>query len=106
MQIELDEQLAITDYKGNEQGHLSIELLPCKPDGSALAEDEDLFVEEPNELVRSSCLEVQNITMYYPLLCQLGTHVNFLLKIVHARGIPSRFTKVVTKQTVRTRNIM
>lgn len=27
-------------------------MLPCKPDGSELAEDEDLFVEEPDELVR------------------------------------------------------
>ena len=51
LQIELEEQLAITDYKGNEQGHLSIEVLPCKPNGSMLSEDEDLFVEEPVELV-------------------------------------------------------
>ena len=29
-----------------------MEVLPCKPDGSMLSEDEDLFVEEPEELVR------------------------------------------------------
>ena len=48
-QIELEEQLAITDYKGNEQGHLQIEVLPCQPNGSLL--DEELFVEESEELV-------------------------------------------------------
>ena len=52
IQIELEEQLVITDYKANEQGYLNVEILPCNADGSTLAEDEDLFVEESMELVR------------------------------------------------------
>ena len=41
----------ITDYKGNEQGHLQVEVLPCNGDGSPLKDGEDMFVEEPSELV-------------------------------------------------------
>ena len=51
-QIELEEQLTITDYKGNEQGLLSVEVWPCNKDGTPLSDDEDMFVEEPEELVR------------------------------------------------------
>lgn len=45
----MDENLAITDYKGNEQGHLQVKILPCEKNGSEC--DEDDFVEDPKELV-------------------------------------------------------
>ena len=52
LQIEMKEELAVTDIKGNEQGHLSVELIPCKANGSLYDDDdEDLFVEEPKQQV-------------------------------------------------------
>lgn len=50
-QIELQEELAITDFKGDPQGHLSVEILPCKLNGALPTKDEDLFVEDPDMLV-------------------------------------------------------
>ena len=48
----MKEELAITDIKGNEQGHLGVELIPCKEDGSLYDDDDDaLFVEEPKDQV-------------------------------------------------------
>ncbi len=45
----------ITDLKGNEQGHLGVEIIPCRADGTLYGDDDDcLFVEQPEELVRMS----------------------------------------------------
>ena len=49
-QIELQENLAITDYKGNDQGHLLVEIIPCDNKWKDLPED--VYVEDPKELVR------------------------------------------------------
>ena len=39
----------ITDYKGEEQGTLSVAIVPCNKSGGALGED--FYVEEPSELL-------------------------------------------------------
>lgn len=39
----------ITDYKGDEQGTLAVNISPCKKNGSPLGED--FYVEEPAELL-------------------------------------------------------
>ncbi|XP_038044731.1 kinesin-like protein KIF28P [Patiria miniata] len=69
--IEVEEFLGITDYRGNEQGLLKVDIYPCNRDGSALAEDD--FVDEPKEL--------------------LGRQVAFKIVLTHARGLPLRFQK-------------
>ncbi|XP_065896564.1 kinesin-like protein KIF28P isoform X2 [Dysidea avara] len=71
--IEFEEKLAITDYKGNEVGHLEVEVLPCNPDGTMISDDDDPFVEDPSELV--------------------GKSINFLIRIKEAVGLPSKFSK-------------
>ncbi|XP_070565342.1 kinesin-like protein KIF28P isoform X2 [Ptychodera flava] len=71
--IELEETLAITDYKGLEKGHLRVEALPCKKNGKEFSEDEDAFVEEPTEM--------------------LGKPMFFKVKIPSARGLPPQFKK-------------
>lgn len=72
--IEFEEKLAITDYKGNEVGHLEVAVFPCNADGTMMGdEDDDPFVEDPSELV--------------------GASMNFLLKIKEAVGLPSKFSK-------------
>ena len=50
-QIEMEDTLDITDYKGQKQGSLSVELLPCSSDGSLPGSEDDLFVDKPEELV-------------------------------------------------------
>ncbi len=55
-QIELEEELAITDYKGKELGLLNVEIFPCKEDGSMLGEEEEeeeSFVDDPNDMVNT-----------------------------------------------------
>ena len=72
IQIESKEQLDITDYRGKEQGLLDVELVPCDKKGNEIKEDDDLFIDHPNELV--------------------GRDLNFVVKINGALGIPSRYT--------------
>ena len=47
--LDFDDKIAITDYKGQEEGFLYISVAPCSSDGRAL--DEEYFVEDPLELV-------------------------------------------------------
>ena len=47
--IEIEELLAITDYRGMEQGLLKVDIFPCAADGSELPEED--FVDDPKELV-------------------------------------------------------
>ncbi|XP_074659378.1 kinesin-like protein KIF28 isoform X2 [Tubulanus polymorphus] len=68
--IEVEENLAITDFKGQEQGHLSIAINPCNKDGK---DNEDDFVEDPDELI--------------------GKSLYFKVCIIHARGLPVKFNK-------------
>jgi len=69
--IELEENLAISDYKGTELGHLKVEIEPCNKDGSVL--DDDDFLEEPSEMI--------------------GGDLNFKVKIPSARGLPQKISK-------------
>uniref|UniRef100_A0A7M5U6V4 Kinesin-like protein 6 n=2 Tax=Clytia hemisphaerica TaxID=252671 RepID=A0A7M5U6V4_9CNID len=69
--IELDENIAITDYKGNEQGQLTVKLEPCTSSGECL--DDDDFVEEPKELI--------------------GGALHFKVSIKGALGLPKKFSK-------------
>lgn len=47
--LDFEDKLAITDYKGQEEGSLDVCVTPCTADGKPL--DEDSFVEEPQELL-------------------------------------------------------
>lgn len=47
--LDFDDKLAVTDYKGQEEGYLWIHLRPCTQAGKPL--DEDYFVEDPHELL-------------------------------------------------------
>eukprot|EP01137_Pigoraptor_chileana_P032730 Opistho-2@22590 len=71
--IETDETVAITDYKGTDQGQLKVEIVPCKADGSVIGEDDENFVEDPEELI--------------------GKPLAFKLRIPYARGLPQKFSK-------------
>ena len=48
--IDLQENLAITDYKGNDEGHLQVEIMPCDKQWKDLTED--VYVEDPKDMVR------------------------------------------------------
>ena len=73
LQIEVQERLPLTNFKGTEVGQLTVEALPCLQDGSLL-EDNEVFVEDPTVLI--------------------GKPLHFLLNIKDATGLPSRFSKV------------
>ncbi len=46
--VELEEQLPITDFTGQERGQLSVSLAPCTPQGKEITGE---FVDSPRELV-------------------------------------------------------
>ncbi|KAL5021850.1 hypothetical protein ScPMuIL_001005 [Solemya velum] len=48
--LDFDDKLAVTDYKGQEEGYLWIHLTPCTQAGKPL--EEDYFVEDPHELLQ------------------------------------------------------
>ncbi|XP_038058147.1 kinesin-like protein KIF28P [Patiria miniata] len=78
--IESKEQLDITDYRGKELGLLDVELVPCHKNGKEIKEDDDLFIDHPNELV--------------------GRDLNFVVKLNSAMGIPAKFTGIHCKYSV------
>jgi len=78
--IESQEQLEITDYRGQDVGLLNIEVVPCDAKGKEYGEKDDQFVDDPAKLN--------------------GKPVNFVLKINSARGLPNRFTDVLAKYLV------
>jgi len=47
--LDFDDKLAITDYKGTEEGSLIVKVAPCSQSGKAL--DEDYFVDDPKDLI-------------------------------------------------------
>ncbi|XP_012936827.1 kinesin-like protein KIF28P [Aplysia californica] len=47
--LDFADELSITDYKGQEEGKLMVNITPCTQAGMAL--DEDNFVEDPKDLV-------------------------------------------------------
>ncbi|XP_071966233.1 kinesin-like protein KIF28 [Antedon mediterranea] len=74
-QIELEETVWITDYRGNEQGHLRVEVNPCKEDGSDLPDEE--FVDDPKDLI--------------------GKSAHYKFQILYGRGLPTRIAKSCCK---------
>lgn len=51
--------------------NLQIEVVPCTPQGKEYTEHDDMFVDNPNELI--------------------GKDLHFMVKILGCRGLPSRF---------------
>ena len=47
--LDFDDKLAIADYKGDEEGTITVSVAPCTTNGQAL--DEDFFVDEPRDLL-------------------------------------------------------
>nr|XP_026689448.1 kinesin-like protein KIF28P isoform X4 [Ciona intestinalis] len=47
--LDFDDKLAITDYKGQEEGMLTVAVTPCLPNGRSL--DEESFIEDPSDLL-------------------------------------------------------
>ena len=74
-QIEIQERLPLTNFKGSEVGQLTVEALPCLQDGS-IPEDNEVFLEDPTQLI--------------------GQPLHFTLSIKQATGLPTRFNKVRT----------
>ncbi|XP_052248408.1 kinesin-like protein KIF28P [Dreissena polymorpha] len=69
--IDLQEKLVISDFKGQDQGHVDIAIVPCTKDYKPVGEDE--FVEDPKELLGK------------PLFC--------IVKITAAQGLPQNIAK-------------
>ncbi|PIK46734.1 putative kinesin-like protein KIF28P [Apostichopus japonicus] len=72
--IETKESALINNYQGQEQGLLDIELVPCDDKGKELSEADDIFVEDPKDLI--------------------GRSLNFVIKIPGATGIPNKYKDV------------
>lgn len=47
--LDFDDKLAITDYKGGEEGSILINVSPCTKGGKAL--DDDYFIDDPKDLL-------------------------------------------------------
>lgn len=47
--LDFDDKLAVTDYKGQEEATLYVNVAPCTQNGKPL--DEDYFVDNPEELL-------------------------------------------------------
>ncbi|XP_076455652.1 kinesin-like protein KIF28 isoform X2 [Babylonia areolata] len=75
--IEMKEQLEVTNFSGQAVGLLNVEIVPSDEKGKEYTDDDDKFVDDPEEL--------------------LGKNVSFVVKIVSARGLPSKFTDVYAK---------
>ncbi|XP_064610352.1 kinesin-like protein KIF28 [Liolophura sinensis] len=69
--LDFDDKLAVTDYKGQEEGTLYVNVAPCTQNGKPL--DEDYFVDNPEEL--------------------LGKPYHFKVTLRSADVIKSRFSK-------------
>lgn len=47
--LDFEDTLNISDYKGQEEGHLKVKLEPCDNKGKPI--DEEAFVDDPHELL-------------------------------------------------------
>lgn len=47
--LDFEDKITITDYKGQEEGHVLVHVTPCQKDGKML--EEDAFVDDPSELL-------------------------------------------------------
>ncbi|CAL4119353.1 unnamed protein product, partial [Meganyctiphanes norvegica] len=69
--VELKEQLEITNYKASEVGLMNVEIVPCDATGREFTEADDMFVDTPDEL--------------------LGKDIHFKFRIINCRGLPNRY---------------
>jgi hypothetical protein len=69
--IEFEDAVDVCDYKGRVEGVLQCHIQPCNVDGSLPSEDEDMFVEDPSDL--------------------LGARVDVIVSIVRGRGFDPKF---------------
>ncbi|XP_072173412.1 kinesin-like protein KIF28 [Diadema setosum] len=72
--IETKESIEVSDYRGKQQGLLDVEIVPCDSNGKELTEADDVFVDDPKELI--------------------GRCVNFVVKIRAVTGIPNKYKDV------------
>ncbi|KAF0296590.1 Kinesin-like protein KIF28P [Amphibalanus amphitrite] len=79
-QVELKDQVEISNYKGAEVGVLNLEVVPCDASGKEYKEEDDRFVDSPDMLI--------------------GKDVNFVVKINSARGLPKSYMDVYCKYKV------
>lgn len=47
--LDFEDKITITDYKGQEEGHVLVHVTPCQKDGKML--EDDAFVDDPSELL-------------------------------------------------------
>ncbi|KAK2149668.1 hypothetical protein LSH36_442g01044 [Paralvinella palmiformis] len=47
--LDFDDRLAVTDFKGNEEGSMFVNVTPCTANGKLL--DQDYFIDDPHELI-------------------------------------------------------
>ena len=50
--LDFDDRLAITDYKGVEEGYMYVNVTPCEASGKLL--DSEYFVDDPSQLLTKS----------------------------------------------------
>ncbi|XP_025096208.1 kinesin-like protein KIF28P [Pomacea canaliculata] len=74
-QIDFQESLPITDYKGNDHGHLTLEIVPCDDGWKNISEE--TYIDSPNQM--------------------LGKPLNFIIKILGAKGLPRNLKKTYCK---------
>jgi len=79
-QVELKDQLEISNYKGAEVGVMNLEAVPCDSSGKEFKEEDDRFVDSPDMLI--------------------GKDVNFVVKIQNIRGLPNKYTDIYCKYSI------
>ncbi|CAB3985233.1 kinesin KIF28P [Paramuricea clavata] len=83
--IDIREQLTVNDYRGQDVGYLNMEVVPLKEDGKEITENDDIFIENPTNLT--------------------GKKLEFVVKILNARGIPKKYTDVYCKYSLYNSNL-
>ncbi|KAK2174589.1 hypothetical protein NP493_790g01014 [Ridgeia piscesae] len=74
--MDTDENLEMTDYRGTVNGRLQVAITPCSEDG----EEIDEFVDKPAELI--------------------GKELHFKVKVQNARGLPNKYSSTCCKYTM------
>ncbi|XP_067143109.1 kinesin-like protein KIF28 [Centruroides vittatus] len=69
--VEIKEQLEIIEYRGAEVGIMNIEIVPCSSTGKEYTESDDMFIDDPKDLI--------------------GKEFHFVVKILSCNGLPARF---------------
>ena len=72
--METIQSLDIIDLKGATIGTLKVELHPCNAQGKVFTEEDDVFVEDPKELLKND------------------PQLHFIMKVVGARSLPQKYS--------------